>query len=111
MRAPAWFSAGTRDFWISADDNALVHLDPKSERVLGTVRVRAGRSAIPSAAAGGTVWVPDKEIDRVFRVDPESGRVLDSFAGGDGAFEALHAFGSMWVTSYAGSDVWRYRPR
>ena len=110
VRAPAWFSAGTRDFWISADDNALVHLDPKNEKVLGTVRF--GRTlGHPAAAAGGTVWVPDKEIDRVFRVDPSSGRVLDSIAGGDGAFEALQAFGSMWVTSYAGSDVWRYRPR
>lgn len=111
VRAPAWFSAGTRDFWISAgDNNALVHFDPKGERVLGTVRL--GRTlGHPSAAAGGMVWVPDKEIDRVFRVDPESGRVLDSFAGGDGALEALRAFGSMWVTSYAGSDVWRYRPR
>ena len=47
----------------------------------------AGRSGAPSPRRDGTIWVPDKEIDRVFRVDPESGRVLDSFAGGDGAWE------------------------
>jgi hypothetical protein len=35
--------------------------------------------------------------------------VLDSFRGGDGAFQALRAFGSMWVTSYAAADVWRFR--
>src|SRR5262245_46807806 len=108
VQTPAWFSAGTRDFWISADDNALVRLDPKSERVLETVRF--GRTlGHPASGGDGSVWVPDKEIDRVFRVDPDSGSVLNSFAGGDGAFEALRAFGSMWVTSYAGSDVWRYR--
>ena len=52
--------------------------------------------------------MPDKEQNRVCRVDPSAGRVLDSFAAGPGAFFALRAFGSMCVTSYAGSDVWRF---
>ena len=109
VTAPAWFSTGTRDLWITGDDNALVHLDPRAERVVGTARF--GRTlGHPAAAGDGTVWVPDKEIDRVFRIDPATGRPVDSFAGGDGAFEALRAFGSVWVTSYAGADVWRYRP-
>jgi streptogramin lyase len=108
VRAPAWFSAGTRDLWISGDENALVHLDPKTEAVVGTARF--GRTlGHPSTAGDGTIWVPDKEIDRVFRVDPATGRPVDSFAGGDGAFEALRAFRSIWITSYAGADVWRYR--
>jgi streptogramin lyase len=107
VKAPAWFSAGTRDLWITADDNALVHLDPRSQRVLGTTRF--GRTlGHPAGDGAGTVWVPDKEIDRVFRVDPATGKPIASFPGGDGAFEALRAFGSMWVTSYAGSDVWRF---
>jgi hypothetical protein len=53
--------------------------------------------------------VPDKEIDTIFRIDPATGRVVDAFAGGDGAYNAVRAFGSMWVTSYAGSDVWRFK--
>jgi streptogramin lyase len=107
VEAPAWFSTGTRDLWITADDNALVHLDPRTQRVLGTARF--GRTlGHPAAAGDGTVWVPDKEIDRVFRVDPASGRPVASFAGGDGAFEALSAFRSIWITSYAGRDVWRF---
>jgi streptogramin lyase len=108
-RAPSWFALGTTDLWITAADNVLVHLDPSNGHVLGTMHV--GRTlAQPAAAPDGTIWVPDKEIDKIFRVDPGSGRVVDSFAGGDGAFVALRAFGSMWVTSYAGADVWRYRP-
>jgi DNA-binding beta-propeller fold protein YncE len=107
-KSPAWFAVGSRDLWISADDNALVHVNPRSGTVLATVRL--GRTlGHPAAARDGTIWVPDKEIDRVFRVDTVSGRRVDSFAGGDGAFEALSAFGSMWITSYAGADVWRYR--
>ena len=110
VETPAWFSAGTRDLWVTADDNALVHVDPRSGSVLGTTRF--GRTlGHPAAAANGTIWVPDKEIDRVFLVDPKTGRKTRSFAGGDGAFEALNAYGSIWITSYAGSDIRRYRSR
>jgi hypothetical protein len=52
--------------------------------------------------------VPDKEQSIVYRVDPVSERVVDSFPAGPGAFLALRAHGSMWVTSYAGDDVWRF---
>ena len=55
----------------------------------------------------GVVGVEDLETEGV--LDSANGRVLDSFRGGDGAFQALRAFGSMWVTSYAGADVWRFR--
>ncbi len=106
-RSPGWFAAGTRDLWIQADDNLLVHLDPVTRQVVGSQRM--GRTlAQPAAAADGTIWVPDKELDTIFRVDPVTGTVVDSFPGGDGAFHALRAFGSMWVTSYAGADVWRF---
>jgi streptogramin lyase len=109
VRSPTWISAGSSgDIWITADDNALVHLDTHTGRVLSTTRF--GRTlGVPALGPDGKLWVPDKEIDRVFRVDPDSGRPVQSFPGGDGALFALRAFGSMWVTSYAGSDVWRFR--
>ena len=101
-RSPGWFAHGTRDLWIQADDNLLVHVDPATRKVVGSERI--GRTlAQPAAAADGTIWVPDKELDVVFRIDPATGKAIDSFPGGDGAFAALNAFGSMWVTSYAGA--------
>jgi hypothetical protein len=54
--------------------------------------------------------VPDKEQNIVYRVDPGSRRVVDSFPAGPGAYCTLRAYGSMWVTSYAGRDVRRFRP-
>jgi streptogramin lyase len=75
--------------------------------VLG--RLSFGRTLAQGAlAADGTVWIPDKEQNVVYRVDPKTSRVVDSFPAGAGAFFALRAFGSMWVTSYAGSEVWRF---
>jgi streptogramin lyase len=107
VRAPSWFVAGTGDLWIQAADHMLVHFDPSTRRVVR--RVSFGRTLAQGAfGADGRLWMPDKEQNLVYRVDPATGRVVDSFAAGPGAFLVLRAFGSMWVTSYAGRDVWRF---
>jgi streptogramin lyase len=107
--APRGFVAGTRDLWIQANTGDLVHVDPRTRRVLAHLEV--GRTLAQGAVAqDGTIWIPDKEQNLVFRVDPAKQRVIDSFAGGPGAYTALRAFGSMWVTSYAGADIRRFRP-
>jgi len=107
--APRGFVAGTRDLWIQANTGDLVHVDAKTRRVLAHLEV--GRTLAQGAAApDGTIWIPDKEQNLVFRVDPAKEQVIDSFPGGPGAYATLRAFGSMWVTSYAGSDVRRFRP-
>jgi streptogramin lyase len=107
VRSPSWFVAGTRDLWIQADDNVLVRVDPRRRRVTG--RLSFGRTlAQGSLAPDGMLWIPDKEQGRVYRVDPGTAKVVDSFAAGPGAFLALSAYRSMWVTSYAGDDVWRF---
>jgi streptogramin lyase len=110
VKAPSHFLATANAIWVVNDGDALVRLDAATGAVLGTTHF--GRTLVQPASApdGRTIWVPDKEIDTIFRVDSATGQVVDSFAGGDGAYNALRAFGSMWVTSYAGGDVWRFRP-
>ena len=108
-RAPGWPVAGARDLWFQSEEGQLIHVDADRRRVVG--RVRFGRTLGQGARApDGTLWVPDKEQSLVYRVDPARRSVLGSFPAGSGAYLALRAFGSMWVTSYAGSDVWRYKP-
>ena len=108
-RAPGWFVAGARDLWIQANDGDLLHVDPVTQRVLA--RMQVGRTLGQGATArDGTIWMPDKEQSVVYRIDPERERVLDSFPAGPGAYFVLRAYGSMWVTSYAGDDVWRFSP-
>jgi streptogramin lyase len=105
---PGWFAAGTADFWIQAADSDLLHVDPRTGKV--RQRLRVGRTLGQGALApDGTLWVPDKETSVVYRVDPAGARVIDSFSAGPGAYLVLRAFGSMWVLSYAGSDVRRFR--
>ena len=107
VRAPSWFVAGAAGLWIQAADNVLVHV----ERGRVVDRLTFGRTLAQGALGpDGTLWIPDKEQSLVYRVDPRTARMLDSFTAGPGAFLALRAYGSMWVTSYAGEDVWRFRP-
>jgi streptogramin lyase len=106
-RAPSWFVAWTRDLWLQAADNRMIRVDPRTKRV--TARLSLGRTlAQGSLAPDGTIWIPDKELSRVYRIDPAKARVVDSFEAGPGAFLAIKAFGSMWVASYAGDDIWRF---
>jgi streptogramin lyase len=108
VTAPSHFVATSSGIWVANDGDALVEIDPATGSVSGLVH--AGRTlGQPALGPDGVLWVPDKEIDTIFRLDPSTGELLDSFPGGDGAFQALQAFGSMWVTSYAGADVWRFR--
>jgi streptogramin lyase len=107
--APTHFVATRSGIWVVNDGDALVLIDPDGDRIVRTAH--AGRTVgQPALAPDGTLWAPDKELDTIFRLDPVTGAVRDSFPGGDGAFQVLQAFGSIWVTSYAGGDVWRFRP-
>jgi streptogramin lyase len=105
---PGWFVAGTPDLWVQAADSDLLRVDPATGEALDHLHV--GRTLAQGALApDGTIWIPDKEQSLVYRVDPLGRRVVDSFRAGPGAYLALRAFGSMWVLSYAGDDVRRFR--
>jgi hypothetical protein len=54
--------------------------------------------------------VTDKERSLVHRIDPGSGHVFDSFPAGPGALSQARFGGSVWISSFAGSDVRRYDP-
>jgi YVTN family beta-propeller protein len=109
-RAPGWFvNGGSGNLWIQANEGDLIHFDPIGLRVLA--RLQVGRTLAQGATApDGTIWVPDKEQSIVYRIDPKRERVLGAFPAGPGAYVALRAYGSMWVTSYAGTDVRRFKP-
>jgi len=107
LPSPTHFVSTAAGIWVADDGDGLALLDAHDGHVLKVIHV--GRTiAQPAVAADGTMWAPDKEIDTIFRLDP-TGKVRDSFPGGNGTFQALRAFRSMWVTSYAGTDVWRFR--
>jgi virginiamycin B lyase len=100
--------------WVAAwEAGRLVEVDPRSLKVVRRTRIGPRPSGLRAAAGG--VWVGfGRSATAVARVDPRTHRTervrVGVRAAGRGAFFPLRAFGSMWVTSYAGSDVWRFKP-
>ena len=101
------------ELWVTTEDAAF-RVSPRTGEVrgrilLGGTPAEAGlaRSAIGDVPA---IWVTNKERSLVHRLDPGSGGVVDSFPAGPGALAQERFAGSIWITSFAGSDVRRYDP-
>ena len=108
VRAARWPRCVRGELWVTTEDSAL-RLAPRSGALRG--RFRLGSTLAEAGAGAGSssgVWVTDKEHSLVHRVDPVSGQVVDSFPAGPGALALERFAGSVWITSFAGSDVRRF---
>ena len=106
--APAWFARGTGDVWVTTAGKSIVRLDAGTHAVEATIAIP--RTPAGAAAARGHIWVADKERSTLTEIDPATDEVARVVDAGPGAYAVRAAFGSLWVTSYAGRDVWRFRP-
>jgi streptogramin lyase len=107
--APGALVRAFGSLWTTTADGYAVRVDPVAARVVAAVAV-PGTPAGIAAAPDGTLWVAEKERDTVTRIDPAANRVLDVTHGGRCAFSVVVAAGDVWISSFAGSDVWRFRP-
>jgi streptogramin lyase len=101
------------ELWVTTE-REVIRVAPRSGKLLahlmlGNTLAEAGL-AVGAISGQPTIWVTNKERALVHRIDPEAGRVLDSFPAGPGAYALARFAGSMWITSFAGSDVRRYDP-
>jgi len=108
VRSPRWPRCVRGELWVTTEDSAL-RLAARTGAVRGHFPLGG---TLAEAAAGAeraaSVWVTDKEHSRVHRLDPAAAQVVDSFTAGPGALALEHFAGSVWVTSFAGSDVRRF---
>jgi virginiamycin B lyase len=107
-RGPGWPRCARGELWVVTRDSVL-RVDPRSVEVRTRVRL-GGTPAEAAAALDGSVWVTDKERSVVNRIDPAMNRVVDTFPAGPGTYSVARFGGSMWITSFAGSDIRRYDP-
>jgi streptogramin lyase len=106
--APGWPSCIRGKVWVTTPDTIL-RVDPRTGSVLSRLRIDE-TLAYSAEAPDGLVWVTDKQHSVVHRVTMDGRSVVDSFAAGPGAFALARLSSSMWVTSFAGSDVRRFDP-
>ena len=105
-----FLSALGGSLWTTTADGYALRINASNGRVIASFRIR-GTPAEVAAAPDGTIWVAEKERDTITRIDPVTNHVIDVIPGGDGAFSIAVAGGDMWVTNFAGSDVWRFAGR
>jgi streptogramin lyase len=105
---PGFLTLAAGSLWTTTADGYAVRVDPASRRVLATFAI-PGTPAEVATAPDGKIWVAEKERNTVTRIDPRTNSVVDVTAAGRGAFSIAVAAGDMWVTSFAGVDVWRFR--
>jgi sugar lactone lactonase YvrE len=105
---PGWPACIGGKVWAVSPDT-VVRIDPASGRVLS--RLRLGETLADAAEApDGYVWVTDKKHALVHRLTADGRSRVDGFPAGPGAFALARLGASMWVTSFAGSDVRRFEP-
>jgi streptogramin lyase len=101
------------ELWVTTED-AVFRASPQTGEVRAQILLAGtpAEAGLARSASGGVpvVWVTNKERSLVYRIDPGSGRVVDSFPAGSGALAQEVFAGSVWITSFAGSDVRRYDP-
>jgi streptogramin lyase len=106
--APGWPHCIHGRLWVVTPD-AVIRIDARTGRLLTHLQIGA-TLADAAAAPDGLVWVTDKQHSLVHRVTRDGRFIVDSFPAGPGAFALARLGNSMWVTSFAGSDVRRFDP-
>ena len=106
--APCGVAVAFGAVWVSVNDTAeLVRIDPAS----GAVTHRSPLSDKPCeiTATKDALWVVTQS-GVVDRVDPTTRRVLASVPTGFASYEAVEAFGSIWVSNRNGQSLTRVDP-
>jgi len=83
-------------------------IDPRSVTLTKRFRVRS--RAIGVAVGGGSLWVVDRLVNSVGRIDLKSGRVEDSIRVGTDPLVAAFGFGALWVANSDDATVSVIRP-
>jgi hypothetical protein len=104
--SPRWPRCIAGQVWVTTP-TALLQVDSRSGQLRAHVEL-GGTLAEAAAAGDSTIWVTDKERSRVHRIWGPGNLVLDSFPAGPGALSLSRFAGSMWISSFAGTDIRRF---
>jgi virginiamycin B lyase len=108
---PYTFATTPGALWVSSDEGTTLRIDMVTNRVTATVPFGA-KGSLPGDpdAAGGSVWVPNRDGGQLAAIDPTSNQVRAIIPLAPGFSVAQAAFGSIWVCDYNGSTVARVDP-
>lgn len=107
-------ATGFGSVWaVDCAAGALVRIDPSAGRVVARISVTAESGEGLIAAGEGGVWILSSlnaNHDALIRIDPATNKVGARVLVPVGSTAAAVGFGSVWVTTAAGSSVERVDP-
>ena len=106
-------ATGFGSVWAVDCAGALVRIDPGAGRVVARISVTAESDEGLIAAGEGGVWILSSlnaKNDALIRIDPATNKVGTRVLVPVGSTAAAVGFGSVWVTTAAGSSVERVDP-
>lgn len=106
-------ATGFGSVWAVDCAGALVRIDPSAGRVVARISVTAESDEGLIAAGEGGVWILSSlnaNHDALIRIDPATNKVGARVLVPVGSTAVAVGFGSVWVTTAAGSSVERVDP-
>jgi streptogramin lyase len=104
---PASFAVGRDAVWVAARTAGVVkRIDPATNQVGPPVRVGAG-PAMGTAAADGSIVVPNARGRTLSRIDPSRNAVVETVRVGPRPVKVVRVGGALWVTHLGGNALWR----
>jgi virginiamycin B lyase len=109
-KSPRFLAVGEGGVWVLNQGNGSVsRVDPKTNKVVATIEVGVPGPGGDIAAGEGSVWVTSFDFP-ITRIDPESNRVVQQFAG-DGGDAIRVGLRSVWLSNLKAHNVWRIDPK
>ena len=95
--------------YVSGFDDALVsQVDPEKLRVVKRYAVESRATGL--AVGGGSLWVVDRLVNKVKRVDLATGAIEGTFSVGVDPIFAAFGYGALWVVNTDSTSVSVIRP-
>jgi virginiamycin B lyase len=107
---PRFLTAGAGSVWtLNQGDGTISRVDTKTNKLAATIAVGIPGTGGEIAFGDGSVWATVFQIP-MSRIDPATNAVVQQWRGTGGDSIRI-GHGSIWLTDYAHSVVWRLNPK
>jgi virginiamycin B lyase len=107
---PRFLTVGAGSVWtLNQGDGTISRVDAKTNKLVATISVGIPGTGGEIAFGEGSVWATVLQIP-MSRIDPASNSVVQQWIGPGGDSIRL-GHGSIWLSDFAHSAVWRLNPR
>lgn len=108
-KSPRSVAIGEGAVWtLNAADGTISRVDPKTNKVVNTIKLGMPLTGGQIAAGEGSIWVSAPGLP-LARIDPRTNHVVQQFSG-EGGGTILIANGSLWITATP-KTIWRLDPK